>query len=241
MVSFRVQVMMYAFLALALVAQCAWAFPQSGTEPAADAAKKYTEAEAKEYLVKLNEQLLHYSNLAASAEWAYASNITDENLQNKVRMPGRLTRLCVSWSPDDVRMTKAGSWLSSPDEFPTLRRKYSRGPTSRDQNQTRPRTFREKKFKSLLSCRSTTPAPRKQAFRASGGTGSNPTGKRIVLVSFPALPLREGCVCGHVWFCSPPPPLRFSVIVCAGNFSCLLCDTSVAGKRSLTIRRHFLF
>lgn len=67
-------------LALCAVAR---AYPQQA-EPAAPATKTYSEEEAKQYLLGLNDELLRHSNLAARAEWAYASNITDETLQNKV-------------------------------------------------------------------------------------------------------------------------------------------------------------
>lgn len=70
------------------VAWCAVAraYPQQvePAAPAAPTAKTYSEEEAKQYLLGLNDELLRHSNLAARAEWAYASNITDETLENKV-------------------------------------------------------------------------------------------------------------------------------------------------------------
>lgn len=65
---------------MALVLAAALAFPQADTP----AKKTYTEEDGREYLRGLNAELLRYSTLAANAEWAYASNITGENLQNKV-------------------------------------------------------------------------------------------------------------------------------------------------------------
>lgn len=42
------------------------------------------EKKAREFLEKLNERCAKRNNRVALANWAYASNITDENLQNQV-------------------------------------------------------------------------------------------------------------------------------------------------------------
>lgn len=43
------------------------------------------EAEARSYMEYLNGEYSKKSNLAVKAEWSYASNLTEENLQNKVK------------------------------------------------------------------------------------------------------------------------------------------------------------
>ena len=48
------------------------------------------EARAKIYLDYLDQEFSERSTKSASAEWAYASNITDENLKNKVRYGSNL-------------------------------------------------------------------------------------------------------------------------------------------------------
>lgn len=52
---------------------------------------KDEEKRAKEFLKGLNERTAKRHNRIALANWAYASNITDQNLQNQVSF---LQRLC---------------------------------------------------------------------------------------------------------------------------------------------------
>lgn len=51
---------------------------------AKDASIEEEEYEARNFLILLNRQTERDANRASLAEWAYASNLTEENLKNKV-------------------------------------------------------------------------------------------------------------------------------------------------------------
>jgi hypothetical protein len=62
------------------------------------------EARARIYLDYLDKEFSKRSTQSALAEWAYASNITDETLKNKVRyvicgLLGNYTALCGNYLP----------------------------------------------------------------------------------------------------------------------------------------------
>ncbi|XP_052132138.1 angiotensin-converting enzyme-like isoform X2 [Frankliniella occidentalis] len=94
----------------------ALAAPQQQDQPA----KTYTEEDAKQYLNKLNAELLQHSNMAAIAEWAYASNITDETLQNKLKVAADTAR----FQKEAWKETVKYPWTTYKD--PNVRRQFKK-------------------------------------------------------------------------------------------------------------------
>ncbi|KAJ1523168.1 hypothetical protein ONE63_001059 [Megalurothrips usitatus] len=102
---------------ITVVVGLAAAHPQ---QQATAARKTYSEEEGRAYLAKVNVELLRHTNLDALAEWAYDSNITDENLQNELKVSAETAR----FEKETWAETSKYFWKTYSD--PDIRRQFKK-------------------------------------------------------------------------------------------------------------------
>lgn len=83
---------LFVFLTTVSVAAVSGFEPDNGKHRSQD-----SEEAARKYLEKMENEFDKRANRAALARWAYASNITEENLKNQVRKCENLTVMCCSY------------------------------------------------------------------------------------------------------------------------------------------------